>query len=50
MGVISDQLKARLDEMRVRHAETDRQVAESREQAYEALAKMQAIARDMERL
>ncbi len=50
MGVISDSFKARLAEMRVRHAETDRLLAEAREEAYDALAKMQAIARDMERL
>ena len=48
MGVVSDSFKARLDEMRARHAETDRRLAESRARVFETLDKIKAIARDFE--
>ena len=47
MGIIADSLRARLDEMRVRHAATDREIAESREALLQALAEMQAITEEM---
>ena len=48
MGVISDQFKRDLDEMRARHAVTERQLAESRERVFESLRKLQELARDFE--
>ena len=48
MGLIADQFKRELDEMRARHAVTERQLAESRERVFEALAELQAAARDLE--
>ena len=44
MGIISDQLKARLDEMRERHAQTDRELLEARERCYQALDRLKAAA------
>lgn len=43
MGVLADGFKARLDEMRTRHAETDRQLLEARNRVYESLAEMRRI-------
>lgn len=50
MGVISDSFKARLDEMRERHAQTDREIAVHRARCNELLEQMQAISEDMEDL
>ena len=47
MGIISDQLKARLDEMRERHAQTDRELLEARERCYQALDRLNAIADEL---
>ena len=44
MGIISDQLKARLDEMRERHAQTDRELQQARERCFEALDRLKAVA------
>ena len=44
MGIISDQFKARLDEMRERHAQTDRELLEARERCYSALDRLKAAA------
>ena len=44
MGIISDQLKARLDEMRERHAQSDRELLEARERCYQALDRLKAAA------
>ena len=44
MGIISDQLKARLDEMRERHAQSDRELLEARERCYQALDRLKATA------
>ena len=44
MGIISDQLKARLDEMRERHAQSDRELLEARNRAYQALDRLKAAA------
>lgn len=41
---ISDLLKARLDEMRERHAQTDRELLEARERCYQALDRLKAAA------
>ena len=44
MGIISDRLKARLDEMRERHAQSDRELLEARERCYAALNRLKAAA------
>jgi hypothetical protein len=44
MGTISDRLKARLDEMRERHAQSDRELLESRKRVFEALDRLKATA------
>lgn len=44
MGMIADQLKARLDEMRERHAQTDRELLAARERCYQALDQLKAAA------
>ncbi len=44
MGIISDQLRARLDEMRERHAQSDRELLEARERCYQALDRLKAAA------
>ena len=48
MGVISDAFRARLDEMRERHAQTDREIAQHRDRCFELLAEMRAITKEME--
>ena len=48
MGQLSDAFKARLDEMRARHAESDRELERARAAMFEALAEIKAIARDLE--
>ena len=47
MGIISDRLKARLDEMRERHAQTDRELLEARERCYQALNRLKAAADEL---
>ena len=42
MGLIADQLKARIEEMKVRHAESDRKAQESLDRCFEILAEMRA--------
>ena len=42
MGVIADSLRARLNEMHARHAETDREIAELRVQAQIASDRLNA--------
>lgn len=44
MGIISDRLKARLDEMRERHAQSDRELLEARDRCYAALDRLKAAA------
>ena len=48
MGVLSDSFRARLDEMRERHAQTDREIAVHRDRCFELLAEIQVISRDLE--
>ena len=40
MGTLSDRLKARLDEMRERHAQSDRELLEARDRCYAALERL----------
>lgn len=44
MGLIADKLRARLDEMAARHAQTDREIAELKIQAQAAYDRWQAAA------
>ena len=44
MGMIADRLRARLDEMAARHAQTDREIAELKIQAQAAFDRWQAAA------
>ena len=44
MGTLSDQFKARLDEMRERHAQSDRELLEARERCHQALDRLKAAA------
>ena len=44
MGIISNQFKARLDEMRERHAQSDRELLEARDRCYAALDRLKAAA------
>ena len=44
MGILADSLRARLDEMRTRHAETDRQIAIAKAEAEEAFRAWQRAA------
>ena len=44
MGMIADQFKARLDEMRKRHAQSDRELLDAREGVYQALDRLKAAA------
>ena len=48
MGVLADQFKARLTEMKARHAETDRQLEAARQEVYKSLDEMQRVANQME--
>jgi len=48
MGVISDRLKRDLDEMRARHAQTDRELAAARDAVFASLAEIKAAIRDLE--
>ena len=43
---LSSTLKARLDEMRKRHAQTDRELLEARERCYQALDRLKAAAEE----
>ena len=47
MGVLSDSFKARLTEMKQRHAEEQRQIDAARAELLQALAEMQAAATDL---
>ena len=47
MGIISDRLKARLHEMRERHAQSDRELLEARERCYQALDRLKAAADEL---
>ena len=44
MGILTDSLRARLDEMKARHAETDRQLAVAKAEAQEAFRAWQRAA------
>lgn len=44
MGLIADKLRARLDEMAARHAQTDREIAELRIEAQAAYDRWEAAA------
>ena len=44
MGIISDRLKARLDEMQERHAATDKQIAAMKVEAQAAFTRWQQAA------
>ena len=48
MGVLTEKLTARLNDLIARSEETDRQVAAAREACYEALAEMDRLARDLD--
>ena len=48
MGVLSDSFRARLDEMRERHAQTDRELEAARDAVFASLAELKAAIRDME--
>ena len=50
MGVISDSFRARLDEMRERHARTDEELRQHRARCFELLEEMKAITKEMEEL
>jgi hypothetical protein len=47
MGILSDRLKARLDEMRELHAQTERELLESRKRVFEALDRLKATADEL---
>jgi len=42
MGIIADQLAARIEEMKVRHAESDRKTQESLDRCFKILAEMRS--------
>lgn len=42
MGIIADRFKAQLDEMKVRHAQTDREIAVLKREVDESLAALLA--------
>ena len=48
MGVLSDSFRARLDEMRERHAQTDRELEAARDAVFASLDEIKAIAKSME--
>lgn len=48
MGVIADQLRARLDEMRARHAQEDAKIDRLKAEAWEAWERVEATHRGME--
>ena len=48
MGVISDAFKAQIDEMRERHAQTDRELIAARDAVFRSLAEIKAIVKDFE--
>ena len=48
MGVLSDSLRARLDEMRERHAQTDRELEAARDAVLDSIAEIKAIVKSME--
>ena len=48
MGKLSDTFRARLAEMKERHAQTDREIAAARADLLQALAEMQAVAEVLE--
>ena len=48
MGVISDAFRARLDEMRERHAQTDRELEAARDAVFASLAEIKAIVKSLE--
>ena len=47
MGILSDRLKARLDEMRELHAQSERELQESRKRVFEALDRLKATADEL---
>ena len=47
MGILSDRLKARLDEMRELHAQSERELLESRKRVFEALDRLKATADEL---
>ena len=50
MGRISDRLKAQLDEMLVRHAQTDREIAKHIEKSYKLLDELNEELGELEAL
>ena len=50
MGMIADRLKAEFAEMRVRHAETDRQIAKHIADSYKLLDELKADLGELEAL
>ena len=44
MGTLSDRLRSRLDEMRERYAQSDRELLEARDRCYAALDRLKAAA------
>ena len=49
MGLIANRLKAQLDEMRTRHAATDREINRLREQAWQDFRALEAAQEALER-
>ena len=50
MGVLADSFRARLEEMRARHAVTDRELAEAREAVYASIAEIDRINKEIQEL
>ena len=48
MGAIADQLRARLDQMRTRHAQEDAEIDRLKAEAWEAWERVEATHRAME--
>lgn len=44
MGILADSFRARINEMKARHEQTDRELTAAREEVLKALAKMQDAA------
>ena len=46
MGILADSFRARLDEMRERHAQTDRELIEARDRVLKAMEDLKQAAED----
>ena len=47
MGIIADSFKARIDEMKARHAQTDRELIEARDRVLKAMEALREAADDL---